>query len=269
VSPYFPSSSNIEAAKRQIDATTDKERGALIGNALNSWEPANSYTQGTPGAIDLVDPLSDGASKESKADESKDERKVLEAALQDALKAGIRSLDDGLKSASQYMSGKDLERFTAEVEDTKGLLDGLSKALSYSKYAIAAGKAANAETDFQRNEALGEGAYELAADLAKKGAAEVIPKLFGPETAAVLLGPAGWVGGVALDVLSPQKISADPQEIIRDNSGQYSLTDKQHALRMMVDQQSKNNWGAAQNQQLLEMTQIVYKQSKATGPGPR
>jgi hypothetical protein len=202
----------------------------------------------------------------AKSDSRDSDSKILRAGWQDALRLGTRQLDRSLEEAPAYLSGKDLKRYVADVENTKGILKRLDTVVNYSKYATYVGKAVNSDGAFERNEAMGGAAYEFASDIAKYGVKAVIPRLFGPRTAAVLLGPAAWAGGIALEVVTPEPISRDFPEIIRDKSGRFSLADKQRALERMWKQPERygSAWGEGQVHVLMESTQTVYEESRTS-----
>jgi hypothetical protein len=82
----------------------------------------------------------------------------------------------------------------------------------------------------------------------------------------VLLGPAAYL---TLEVLRPEQISLDPEEIIHDTSGKYSTKEKQEALASMYREFGKNadSWNATQRQQrhdlIQHLTDVVIKEAKA------
>lgn len=207
------------------------------------------------------------ASGSEQALSSRDETDLLKfpkVAMQSALKAGQNDLDSGIKSASKYLSGDRLNAYVVEARDTKAVLGGLGKMVSHSDYAILAANAVKAETDVQRNEAVGETGLTFVADISKYGVKEVVPRMFGPKVAAALLGPAAWAGSIGLDVLSSEKIGYDDSEIIRDSSGRFSLNQKQEALTRMWRGYDRFGyaWGDGQKTELLMMSNIVYRQSR-------
>jgi hypothetical protein len=204
-----------------------------------------------------------------KPDGRDSEFKVLRAGWRDAIRAGTKQLDQSIQEAPAYLSGKNLKRFVADVEDTKTLFRGLDKALTYSKYATYVGQAVNSDSTFERNEAIGGAAYEFASDIAKHGLKAVIPRLFGPKTAAVLLGPAAWTMGIALDVATPEHISPDPIYVIRDKSGRFTLADKQRALEQMWKQQERHGRAYSEGhvRVLMDLTQTVYETSSSNSMG--
>ncbi len=110
-------------------------------------------------------------------------------------------------------------KYLEAAEDTRSVVNGMGKMLKYAGYAAATGNIVNAETDKQREQAIGEAAWKVSSDIVKQGFEKYAPRIFGEKVAAVLLGPVAFVASIGMDVLTRTPITRDPQEIIRDQSG--------------------------------------------------
>jgi hypothetical protein len=172
----------------------------------------------------------------------------------------LSSLDRDIESARKAGNLK----YAEAAADTRSVLYGIGKMVKYADYAVSAGKIANADTDKQREEAIGELGAKVASDIAKQGLEKYAGLLFGKKIAAVLLGPVAFVASIGADVLTSTPTTQDPQEIILDNSGSSSLNDKREALYTMWRQYSHygGQWQPVQKLQLLELTGIVYANAR-------
>ena len=181
------------------------------------------------------------------------------------LEIGVKTIEADIERAPKYLSGDNLNHYRVDARDTKSVLGGLNKMVTHVDYAILASEAAKAETSFQRDEAFGEMGFQFVADLTKKGfeseaVRSVVSRLIGQRSAAVLLGPAAWV---ATDVLTPEKIAYEDPDIIRDQSGRFTLAQQQEALAKMWRGYERYGyaWGDGQKIQLLSLSNAIYRRS--------
>ena len=121
-----------------------------------------------------------------------------------------------------------------------------------------------ANTDEQRSRAEVDLGMTFAKDAASKGINVVATRLF-PRAAAVLSGPVGWAAYVGSEVLTPIETNRDFTEVIRDNSGATSLSQKQDALFHLWKAYDKygSNWSESHKRNLLKSTEAVYEEATA------
>jgi hypothetical protein len=106
---------------------------------------------------------------------------------------------------------------------------------------------------------------KFAKDAASKGISVVATRLF-PRAAAVLSGPVGWATYVGSEVLTPTETGRDCTEIVRDNSGATSLSQKQDALFHLWRAYDKYgaNWSESRKRNLLKSTEQVYEEANGS-----
>jgi hypothetical protein len=175
----------------------------------------------------------------------------------------VNTLERDIEAARKAGNVKYLEA----AEDTRSVLKSVGRMIQFADYAAAAGKVINADTDKKREEATGDLGFKIASDVAKLGFEKYATTVFGEKVAAVLLGPVAFVASIGADVVTPAPTARDPQEIIRDQSGASSLTDKREALYTIWRQYSRygDQWQPVQKKQLEELTDIVYREAKGGG----
>jgi hypothetical protein len=152
------------------------------------------------------------------------------------------------------------------VEDGRSAFKGLASFIQYGGYAAQFMGVINGETSVKRAEAGGGLAVDVTKDFASKALMDYAKVAFGTRTATVFLGPAAYI---ALEVLRPEQISADPEEIIHNTSGKYSTKEKQEALASMYKEFGRNadSWNATQRKQrqdlIQDLTDVVIREAKA------
>jgi hypothetical protein len=174
---------------------------------------------------------------------------------------GIARIDRRVEEASSKLSKREMAKFRAASEEAKSVLRGMNHLMTSIDYGDLAMKIRNADTPAKQKEAAGNFGFRFVTDATKYGIDKVAPRLFG-RAAAVLTGPLA----VAVDVATPERISPDANEVVHDNSGHYSLADKQEAVRQMwvsYERYGKQHWDSVQKIQLLDATELVYRESSS------
>ncbi|HEX7288959.1 MAG TPA: hypothetical protein VF532_22430 [Candidatus Angelobacter sp.] len=135
----------------------------------------------------------------------------------------------------------------------------VSKLASFVEYANLAKKRATADTDYKKGEANSEITAQFLSDVSKYGAKAVVERYF--PAAAEAASSAGAAAGV---FFHSTEIGRDNIFILNDDSGRYSLHDKQQALSQMWQLYDKfgDLWSPQSTQSLLELTAKTYQQAK-------
>jgi hypothetical protein len=215
-------------------------------------------TPNSGGAI--VDPYGTAARRKSGSSEAyiSGAKKTFETAIE----ASEKTLAEDMAEASRSLTGKRLQEYLQEARDTKDVMGGLGKIVKGADYATLVAAIYKADTDEHRSRAEADLGMTFAKDVASKGISAVATRLF-PRAAAVLSGPVGWVTYVGSEVLTPVETSRDFTEVIRDNSGASSLSQKQNALFHLWKAYDRygSNWSESRKRNLLKSTEVVYQEA--------
>lgn len=176
-------------------------------------------------------------------------------------------LDKDMDRAKGVMAPAEYAKYLEGAKDTRSVVSGLGKLLTDADYAISVKKILQADPG--NNKAFQEAqlAYKFGSDLAakasQKGITEVV-KIVVPAVESYLTGIFAGVG----IVFDSEKVSPDPAEIVRDNTGQYSLTQRTEALAQELHwYEQQDGHDDAKIQDLLEQVAIIYaEQQKLTKP---
>lgn len=183
---------------------------------------------------------------------------------------GAKSIERDLDQARKRFSKKDWERFEPEARDTAGAMRGLGKMVKYSDYGKHVAEFVAADTPVKQIDAVRDLTTDVGKDVgaeylkaAKPEIINTVAKFFGKRSALVFEVLAGMPLAVGVEVLSSENTGRDPQEIVRDNSGRVSLSDKQLALRELWRLYDKHGstWSLGQKRELLVSTRQVYEQA--------
>jgi hypothetical protein len=136
------------------------------------------------------------------------------------------------------MSAQQFRDYSRSVEDTKSIISGLSKVLTRLDWALSAKKALNADpgknTSYHVAKPLFDFAADQASNAAQKGIVAVFQQLYPNAGEAFFEGVVGTTFGIGTILLSSEEISAEPLEIIRDDSGKHSIEQKTKALGQLL-----------------------------------
>ena len=194
--------------------------------------------------------------------------RLTQAGFQDAIHAATGGLEKDIRAANKTLSGKRLTNYLRDAKDTQGVLNGMGKIVEYADYGVLAARVVK-EEGLARDEATGELTLRFAADVSKYGMTAAAKRFLPARLATLFLGPVGWAAGVAWDVVTPVRTNLDFSEVIRDR--QASIAEKQEALQMMwrAYETYGDHWGPAQRQELLALTETVYREAATPGTGAR
>jgi hypothetical protein len=254
-----------EEAARARQAAEAAERARISREALAQVAADPFGPHGNRGSGEIrpnigVDPFR----TDSGAELSREGFEVATEVFASGVEALNTAIDQDIADAPEILSGERLHAYMEGAKDTRSITSGLEKALRAAPYVVDAVGIARAETDLQRGEAAGSLAQRFVVDASTEGAVLVIPRVFGPRVAAVLLGPVAWLASVGAEVLSSTPVGRDPAELILDQSGRTSVREKQEALGMLWRQYDRRgtSWTAGQRRELLDLTDLVYRQTR-------
>jgi hypothetical protein len=176
-------------------------------------------------------------------------------------------LDKDMDRAKGVMTPTDYAKYLEGAKDTRSVVSGFGKLLTDADYAISVKKILQADPGNNKTFQEAQLAYKFGSDLAAKASQKgitAVVKIVLPSVEPYLTGIFAGVG----IVFDSEKISPDPAEIVRDNTGQHSLTQRTEALAQELhwyEQQVRRD--DAKIQDLLEQVAIIYgEQQKLTKP---
>ena len=179
-------------------------------------------------------------------------------------------LDKDMDRAKGVMTPTDYAKYLEGAKDTRSVVSGLGKLLADADYAISVKKILQADQGNNKTFQEAQLAYKLGSDLAAKASQKgitAVVKIVVPSVEPYLTGIFAGAG----IVFDSEKISPDPAEIVRDNTGQYSLTQRTEALAQELHwYEQQNSPDDAKIQDLLEQVAIIYgQQQNLTTPPPK
>jgi hypothetical protein len=175
-------------------------------------------------------------------------------------------LDKDMDRAKGVMAPAEYAKYLEGAKDTRSVVSGLGKLLTDADYAISVKKILQADPGNNKTFQEAQLAYKFGSDLAAKASQKgitAVVKIVLPSVEPYLTGIFSGVG----IVFDSEKISPDPAEIVRDNTG-HSLTERTEALAQELHwYEQQNRPDDAKIQDLLEQVAIIYgEQQKLTKP---
>lgn len=175
------------------------------------------------------------------------------------------TVEKHIEAARRSLPATKFRRYEKNAKDAEAISSGTAKALGALDVGFSVNAVANADPGKNRQYHIGETIYkyggELVQRVVKKGFTETVAELF-PRAAPYILEAASTVTTVG-DVLLDSDQTTDFHDVIRDNTGRYSLADKQHALSVLVKtyDETGSRWKSQDIEQLVDEMRIVLDQA--------
>lgn len=257
--------SSLEVAREEVPTRITQAQNKISAASPPVFVPLSDLTVDSsrlPGPPENHEEVSEKTYEWSK--------KAIEIGTERALESLDRDLEQvrvGL--AKNTISQKQFDAYVKGVSDTRSVVSGLGKLLTAADYAVAVKKIFIADPGKNTQYYAEKLAYQLAIDLggkaAQKGISTVSVALL-PKLAPYLSGPAGIAITSGQIVFGSEEIGKDPAEVVRDNSGRYSIEEKRKAFGQELKWYDKRGPDAISSDDLLRQMQIIVEEEKKLPP---
>lgn len=250
-----------EAAAQMADPfgkNTSKQVGSKDQSLANPFGP-NAELRSAESHAELRNPF-DSKPKTLSEPEIESVSAMLPA-VNKGTEAAQKLIETRRDDARRLLNGSTLRRYLIDVDTVEAVLKGTNRYFSAAEYGILLHEISKTDGT-ERMTHVGEFIVQATKDLASTGLTKFGPRLIGERAVAVLQGAAAWAAVPAI-LLTPEPITREPAEIIRDR--RTSLREKQEAVSKLWQQYERygSAWQPAQKLELAELSGVVYRQGIA------
>lgn len=218
----------------------------------------------------VVDPFSSEAINRSERGDPSDETQGIRDTSFKLAELGAKTINSRLERnidvARRSLPSGEFRKYEANARDAEAVTSAFSKTVKFVDYGVDAVKIEEADpgknTQYHLAETLYKPASELVERVSQEGFQHVVIELF-PRAAPYIV-RAVDIGAAAGQVLFDSERTTDFHEVIQDDSGRYSVAEKEDALAhlMKAYQTTGSHWPSSDVGRLAEESQKVLIQAE-------